>query len=268
MSTQDKKGRGRFKDLTGEVLDDLTILKMKGFEKHSETFPDRNVSVWDCMCLCGNICEKRSTELTKSRGYKSCGCKRSSGKAKVGHYKIEGVGTNDLQGVSGDIYDRWCNMLRRCYDEKSFITNPTYKDCTVCDEWKTFSNFKIWIEKQDYQGKDLDKDLLVFNNKVYSPDTCILVPPTVNAFLLRGALKDNLIGAAPCDIRGKLRYKTRVHNPVSGEREYLGIFHTEIEAHEKWLTRKKEIAVLIGQYYKNSYYTEILLLNLKRMYEE
>lgn len=268
MNTEVIKGRGRFKDLTGKTLDDLTILKFKGFEKHSETFPDRNVSVWECICLCGNICDKRSTELTKARGYKSCGCKRSSGKNRIGYSKIFGVGTNDLQNVSGEIYKCWYNMLKRCYDEESSILNPTYIDCTVCDKWKTFSNFKCWIEKQDYQGKELDKDLLVFNNKVYDPDMCILVPSMVNCFMLTGCLKNTLIGAAPCDIRGKLRYKTRVHNPVSGEREYLGIYRTEKEAHYKWLERKKEIAVLIGQYYKNMFYTEILLLNLKRLYED
>ena len=32
------------------------------------------------------------------------------------------------------------------------------------------------------EGFCLDKDLILFGNKIYSPETCIFVPPRVNSF--------------------------------------------------------------------------------------
>lgn len=265
---------GRFRDRVGEVLDHLTVLAFNGFEKHSETFPERQVSVWECKCLCGNTCTKRSYDLTKARGYKSCGCMRSSGNPRLGYKKVHGVGFNDLVGQSDNkdiFYRKWVQMLSRCYDEKS----NAYRDyglvgVHVCDEWLTFSNFKTWMEGKEWEGKDLDKDLLFIGNKQYSPERCLFVPPTVNTFLLTGgsSKSNTLVGATECDIRGKTRYKARVQNPITKQREYLGIYRTEKEAHKVWLKRKRELAILLGEHLNEPYYGEILLNNLNILYGE
>lgn len=112
-------------------------------------------------------------------------------------------------------YQRWKNMLMRCYDPKYHARKPTYKECSVCDEWLTFSNFKSWMIKQDWNGKQLDKDLLVKGNKIYSPDKCLFVSSQVNSLLsdsaaIRGAYpigvfwhskNNNFI--AKCKVKGK-----------------------------------------------------------------
>ena len=46
-------------------------------------------------------------------------------------------------------YRTWKNMLMRCYSTKFQERRPTYKGCSVSEEWKTFSNFRAWMEKQD-----------------------------------------------------------------------------------------------------------------------
>lgn len=79
-------------------------------------------------------------------------------------------------------YRVWTNMLVRCYSTKKQEKYPTYKGCTVSDEWLTFSVFKSWMEKQDWDGKQLDKDLLFEGNKVYSAETCVFVTKEVNMF--------------------------------------------------------------------------------------
>ena len=80
-------------------------------------------------------------------------------------------------------YSRWNDMLARCYTTSYKQRFPTYEGCYVCKEWLIFSNFKAWMEKQDWEGKELDKDLLVSRNKVYSPETCVFVDKRVNLFL-------------------------------------------------------------------------------------
>ena len=84
-------------------------------------------------------------------------------------------------------YVIWCAMIQRCYDEKLKNKYLTYKDVTCCKEWLLFENFYEWIHKQEnfkvWLNTDkycLDKDILVKGNKVYSPNTCCLVPDYIN----------------------------------------------------------------------------------------
>ena len=52
---------------------------------------------------------------------------------------------------------------------------PAYKDCTVCNEWLTFQNFANWHEQHYPQTKEnwqLDKDIKIKGNTIYSPEYC------------------------------------------------------------------------------------------------
>lgn len=77
-------------------------------------------------------------------------------------------------------YQRWVNMLDRVY----LKNRPAYVGVTVCDSWLNFSNFKSWMEKQDWEGKELDKD--VFGGKQYSPENCIFLHKKVNMLAVLG----------------------------------------------------------------------------------
>ena len=81
-------------------------------------------------------------------------------------------------------YSVWTNMLKRCYSAKFQERNPTYKGCSVSKEWWRFSNFRRWMEAQDFEDKQMDKDLLFEGNKVYSAETCVFVTSVVNSFTL------------------------------------------------------------------------------------
>lgn len=75
-------------------------------------------------------------------------------------------------------YRRWHSMIQRCYDEKYLDKKPTYRGCTVCDEWHNFQNFAEWFKKNhpsDGKEYQVDKDIMFPGNRVYSPDTCMLV---------------------------------------------------------------------------------------------
>lgn len=83
------------------------------------------------------------------------------------------------------IYKAWCSMLRRCYSDKVQMRQPSYIGCSVCDEWLNFQNFAQWFESQKHSADcQVDKDLLVRGNKVYSPDTCALIPEEVNKIII------------------------------------------------------------------------------------
>ena len=83
-------------------------------------------------------------------------------------------------------YQRWKSMLGRCYNPNTYklLKNARYEFCEVAEEWHRFTNFKSWMEKQDWQGNHLDKDILVPGNLVYGPDTCLFVPPHINMMLI------------------------------------------------------------------------------------
>ena len=145
-------------------------------------------------------------------------------------------------------YRTWKSMLKRCYSTKYQEGFPTYKGCSVSEEWLTFTSFKNWMETQDWQDKQLDKDLLFEGNKVYSSDTCVFVSGIVNNFTLdSGAARGEwLIGVNWDKREGKFRSSCR--NPFTKKREHLGYFTSEQEAHQAWLKRKlylaKELAAI------------------------
>ena len=139
-------------------------------------------------------------------------------------------------------YQTWSDMLKRCHSEKFQENRPTYKGCTVSGEWLKFSAFKTWMEKQDFEGKELDKDLLFEGNKVYSAETCVFVTQMVNNFTTgcRAARGEWLIGVYWNKQTGKFLSSCR--NPFTKKSEYLGLFTCELEAHQAWLKRKLELA--------------------------
>ena len=78
------------------------------------------------------------------------------------------------------IYDCWVNMIKRCYDEPTQDMHPTYKGCSVCDEWLCFKNFHSWYVANYIDGFEVDKDKIVKDNKIYSPDTCLFISQEEN----------------------------------------------------------------------------------------
>ncbi len=83
----------------------------------------------------------------------------------------------------------WVNMIRRCYDVKTQEKQPTYKDVTVCEEWHNFQNFAEWFEENYVEGFVLDKDIICKDCKIYSPETCLVVPKEINNIFVSGVNK-------------------------------------------------------------------------------
>lgn len=170
---------------------------------------------------------------------------------------IYGVGIKDVDYVvqptingkivSCKIYLTWASMLQRCYNIKYQSRQPTYIGCTVCSDWFMLSNFKQWMDGQDWQDKQLDKDILFKGNKVYSPETCVFVSGYLNKFTTdSGAIRgDYPIGVSWDENRSK--FMARCNNPISNKTEHLGRFACPNQAHQAWRKRKHELACQLAE---------------------
>lgn len=137
-------------------------------------------------------------------------------------------------------YARWCDMLRRCYSKTFKNKNLTYLDCIVCDEWLYFSKFKSWMETQDWEGKQLDKDILIAGNKIYSPDTCIFVTKALNLFVMESFTK---LGPYPSGVywnKKNEKFYAACKDPLNRFPSHLGVYETANEAHIEWINKKIE----------------------------
>jgi hypothetical protein len=148
---------------------------------------------------------------------------------------VYGVGLSDVGfrvRVGGKVvwqYDLWKGVLRRSFDEKEKLRHPTYQNVTCCEEWLSFANFLEWCNKEvGYKGKpvgmQLDKDLIVKGNKVYSPDFCSFVPVEVNKLLTNhvNARGKYPIGVNFCKNSGKFKAQLACF----GKNKSLGYYNT------------------------------------------
>ena len=138
-------------------------------------------------------------------------------------------------------YDLWHNMLQRCYNGAFKKKRPTYEGCEASENFKYYECFYEWCHKQigfGNQGWQLDKDLLVKGNKVYSEDSCVFLPQEINSLLVKSNTSrgEYLIGV--CWDKAKKVFKAQVRKN-KGKSEHLGLFKTELEAFKAYKQAKE-----------------------------
>lgn len=149
---------------------------------------------------------------------------------------ICGVGVNDFYGKKTDrSYNVWTHLIKRCYSKNK---KGAYKDCTVCDEWKLYSNFKKFYDdncKND--TSHLDKDILVQGNKIYSPSTCLFVPEEVNE-TIKSEWSDNKSLPVGVTMTKLGKFRARCCDGSKNGEKHLGVFDTPEEAFEAYKEAK------------------------------
>ena len=163
-------------------------------------------------------------------------------------YGVGILGTKYLSTVNGvrtKEYALWMDMLRRCYSDTYKKKNQTYTDCEVSNKFKSYEYFYEWCNKQigfnvDGNGNQfqLDKDLLIKANKVYSESTCVFLPKEINSVLTKctASRGEHLIGV--CWHNTNKAFVARVHKN-KGKPKHLGLFNTEIEAFNAYKQAKE-----------------------------
>jgi hypothetical protein len=167
-------------------------------------------------------------------------------------YLGEGLHKTKEMGKQTLKYTTWNHMITRCYDKKYHEIKPTYKDCTVAEEWHNFQNFATWWDENYYEidgeKMHLDKDILMKGNKVYSPDTCILVPQTVNSLFLK---RNSKRGDLPIGVSWHKRDKRYTSTYRDGKGSvHIGNFSSSEEAFNAYKFCKEKYIKEVAEKYK------------------
>ena len=175
---------------------------------------------------------------------------------------VRGVGVNEKLYPSCENnkpvleYSLWQHMLYRC-TERYWAKYPTYAGVTCSENFKSYSYFYEWCNRQvgfksiDEKGKNwnLDKDILVKNNKVYSEDICVFVPTKINSLLTKSnkARGGQPIGVSFYKNFNKFRAAC---NDGCGTQIYLGSFNSPLEAFQTYKAFKEGVIKQIADKYK------------------
>jgi hypothetical protein len=173
----------------------------------------------------------------------------------IGYYGM-GKYQHSIDSNPSKAYISWKHMITRCYDYKKLLENPTYKDCTVCDEWHNFQNFAEWYDDNYYEisGETmcLDKDILHKGNKIYSPETCIFVPNNINILFTK---RQNNRGDYPIGVTyHKNVYEARcsyIDENNNNKRKSIGSSKTPEGAFRKYKIFKENYIKEVANKYKD-----------------
>lgn len=135
-------------------------------------------------------------------------------------------------------YSTWRGMLTRCYDIKFQSKNRNYVGCTVSDDWHNFQNFAAWFEKNYKEGFEIDKDILVAGNRIYSESTCVFVPQSINKLIISSNASR---GDLPLGV-SRSRGRCRVMISQNGKLKGFGIYKSIEDAEAVYKVEKYRIA--------------------------
>lgn len=163
-------------------------------------------------------------------------------------YGVGFIGIGDYHSKIGKTihpyYDAWRGALRRSYDDKFQTKFPLYLGCSVDPRWHNYQRFGEWSDQQVFEkGYKLDKDLLVYGNKVYGPDTCVYLPNELNCIISdqwrpnRGLPKGVSLTANPK--ARKKRFVASLQRKTTNNAN-LGYFETPEEAFEVYKYEKEK----------------------------
>lgn len=174
---------------------------------------------------------------------------------------IYGIGVNDFNEVimyDGKLiieYRLWHDMIMRCYSEKYHKKQPTYKDCYVDEYLLSFTNFYNFIHTVKNYGRydgnekpfQLDKDLLIKDNKCYSRESICFVPQEINKFNKQFKSKNSNLLIGVNYKKGRYISQISLDNKI----KHIGSFKTEMDAFNAYKEAKEQQAKILAERWKD-----------------
>lgn len=144
-------------------------------------------------------------------------------------------------------YRVWNSMLSRCYSKLYSDKFSTYEGISVCLEWHNLQTFSEWFHKNYIEGFELDKDILIKGNKIYSPETCAFVPKEINYLFTK---RQNCRGDYPIGVSIRRSGKFAAIFTKGKSQVYLGEYKTDKEAFESYKSAKEKYIKEVAEMWK------------------
>jgi len=146
-----------------------------------------------------------------------------------GHgFNVEGAFVACIKKKHTKCYGAWIGILRKSYSERFKLRSPTYRDCTMDSKWHNYQVFAKWYHENQKESFELDKDILIKRNKIYSPETCCFVPKEINLLFVK---RNSKRGPHPIGVSfHKKRQIFYVIMSKNNKNVGLGTFNTAEEA--------------------------------------
>lgn len=177
------------------------------------------------------------------------------------------------------IYTTWTNIFKRLDPEhqETNSRNRKYKNVSICNEWLNYQNFAFWYDSyisslnidliDSYQ---LDKDILQWEQeyKIYSPNTCCIVPYQINQ-CIDNLYKERVVENLPMGVTQSGKNTFTINLSINGKIGYFGVFDSPEEAFIVYKKEKeKHIRELADYYYsinaiKENVYNALYNINIK-----
>lgn len=142
-------------------------------------------------------------------------------------------------------YSVWVDMLDRVYTPENELIAAWYKDTSVHSDWHNFQVFAEWYYRQINRfGSvpfrwNIDKDLMIPGNRVYSAETCVVVPASINMLMTDHSAGR---GVYPMGVTSQTNGKSfKVVMTAYGQNKYLGTYSTIADAQLAYWNYKFEV---------------------------
>jgi hypothetical protein len=174
----------------------------------------------------------------------------------------------DLEDHDKSTYIRWRSILTRCYS--GYPIHYSYEECEVSKRWRCYDQFATDIIKMEHWDNTdfaLDKDLRVFENKIYGRKYCSFVPVEINAFFT-GVSKNSKDSNLPRGVfrnRGQFVAQIRIGNIPT----VLGRFRDPETAADAYKRAKRKHARTLALKYKECIHKDVFnnLYSYKNQFE-
>lgn len=168
--------------------------------------------------------------------------------------------------ASSNVYRVYNGIRTRCKDTKNDDRiRKCYDEVTMCQEWKDNpKSFVKWYLEHYYEfdneEMDVDKDLFGGDAKIYSPETCCILPKSLNAILTNckkhyhEEQKLNEENTLPFGVKYNGKKKKYYSNIVfTGTEKIIKLseWDTAEEAFKEYKTMKQADMLIVAARYKN-----------------